>query len=217
MMKQSRKWFVLITIATVVLSTTITCQLWSSLGNIKVAEMSNNQGYYAIDTDTILKSIAQGKTDVFFSQNATPEVVAPLSSKPIQWSQADYFRVAEALSEFVWNEPLEDWNLDNVLFRLDCEDVNSGPQFAAFSYFKIIHTREQESRLVHNLLIDPFGHSVSWQETEYYPNNLVVKRTDLSQQNILAEDALSIAEKNGGLEVRSSAGNACIIYLLRLM
>lgn len=210
----SRKRLALFVWMAIALYVTISCQSPSFLGDAKVAEMSSSEGYYTIAPATILESLAQGKTDVFTPQIATPEAITPTPAQPVQWSQADYFRIAQALHEFVWNESWDGWALDKLLFRLDCAEVSRGPQRAHFTFFRVIHTREQESRLERDLWIEPFTNSASWHEVEYYPNVLDAQGIDLSQIKIPVESALRIAEQNGGAAVRSEVEDACRIYLI---
>jgi len=167
------------------------------------------EGYYQINPDTILSHIAQGKTDIFTFQSATPEPPLSRSLSVVQWSQTDYLDIARALHQSVWNEPIEDWNLRHILFSMNCENIMNGPQFGYFIFYKVANIRDEESLLEHQIYIDPSNNSVSWSEVEYYPN-LARQRSIGSLENKLTiTDALEIAERSGGEEIRMGDGNNC--------
>lgn len=190
----------------VILVLAVACQLFS-FG--KEEEISRKEADYTIDPNTILEALAQGTTDVFTPQVVTPEVETSVQSKPVQWSQSDYFRVAQALHEFVWSESLNEWNLDGMAFGMDCKDADYGPQYADLRYYKIDHTRERESRIVHDIHIVPMEHSVWWTEIEYYPKLANWGNLDQKQIKVSVNDALQIAEANGGREARLAVNNKC--------
>lgn len=196
-----------------VLSITFACQLPSFLEDTRPVTISSSEGQYEIDSVTILASIDQGNADVFISQIGTPEVMPTTPGKPVQWSQADYYRIAQTLHEFVWGEPIENWNLSEILFRMGCEDANNGPQFAQFQLFRIGHVDEQETRIVRSLFIEPMKQSVSWHEYETAPAVGQWPTIDLGQFGISANDALQIAESNDGSKERSTVNNECSIYI----
>lgn len=214
MSKQFRNWLIFFLLIAVILGVTVSCQLPSFLGNEKVADISSSEGYIVIDSETILDALARGKTDVFTPQLVTPEVIPPTPDTPVQWSQANYFQIVFAMYPFIWNETLEGWGLERMLFRLDCADVINGPQDASIQFFKITHTRDQDSRLLRDLWINPTKNLVSWHEVEKYPNVWGRETIDFTRIKIPVEEALRIAEKNGGDKARLSVGNSCIIYLL---
>ena len=181
--------------------------------DIRPVIMSESEGYYTIDPDTILEDLAQGKNNVFTPQIATPEVSSLTSDTPVQWTQADYYRIAQALHEFVWSEPIEGWSLEKMLYKLDCSDVSSGPQLAHFKYFQIVHNREEESRFMHDIWIQPNENTIIWRDVEKYPNAWDKRSIALEKLKISAEDALRVAEKNGGSGARIDVENDCIVYL----
>lgn len=132
-----------------------------------------------------------------------------MQGEPVVWSQSDYFHVAQALHQFVWNESLEGWNLDGITFGMDCKEADYGPQYANLRYYKIIHTREKESRIVHDIHIFPAANSVWWTEIEYYPKLANWGSLDQTQLKVSVNDTLQIAETNGGREARLAVNNEC--------
>jgi len=169
------------------------------------------EGYYLINPDTILAEIAQGKTDVFTQQNIPPETQISNSFNTVQWNQEDYLDIIRALYSFVWNESIEDWNIRHILFSMNCEDINSGPQFAYFILYRVDNVRETESRFERQIYIDPSNGSVKWSEVEYYPNLVHQRPIELAQYKVSISNALQIAERNGGEKARTGVDNNCIV------
>jgi len=110
---------------------------------------------YLIDSSTILDALSQGKKDVFFEWKDTSEVGHISPNKVVNWKQADYFQIADALHQLVWNEPLSNMNLYLMHFSLGCSETSSGFQYAQFMLYKIIKTDQGETRIKHGIEIDP--------------------------------------------------------------
>jgi hypothetical protein len=191
-----------------ILGTVFSCRYFS-FGREEI--ITYKEGSYAIESRTILDSLAQGKTDVFTSEMATPEVI--LAVEPVQWSQTDYLTISQALYTYVWGDSVEDWSLNRALFKSDCSDANIGIQYAHFKYYKVNKVQQRESRYVRDIYIDPRKNSVSWSESEYYPVLEHWQLINLEQLNVSADSALQIADSNGGFEARSNVENQCVIYL----
>ena len=204
MLKQLRKTLPLV--LGIVFFALISC---SSLSLRDQEIIRRAQEYYLINPNTIVADIAQGKTGIFTPQSVTPEPPLSTSLSIVQWSQANYLDIARALHQFVWNEPIEAWNIRHISFSMKCEDILNGPQFGYFIFYKVAKTREEESLFEHQIYIDPSNNSVSWSEVEYYPNLARQRAIELSQYKLSISDALQIAEKNGGEEIRMEIDNDC--------
>lgn len=203
-----RRLILLILIAAVP-STTFSCQ---ALFPESETSFSYTEAFYTINPGTILTSLDRGDTGVFMPQASTPEPTSITLPRLVQWSQTDYLRIAQALHEFVWKESTQDWFLHRLIFRMDCKDVQTGPQSAQVEYFTIRHIREQESRFVSDIFIDPQNNSVSLIKVEYYPKLESWQSIDLKRLTISAKNALDIAEQNGGEKIRLEVENDCVIY-----
>lgn len=202
------KFVPLITI--ILVATLFGCRFFSMENEEQV---SSDEGAYAIDSQTILQSLTNGDTQVFTSLTATPDATPQTNLPPVHWSQANYFQIAQAFNEMKWKESLDSWKFNDIFFRLDCDFVSLGPQFASFKIFKTIHTREEDSRLVHYIHIDPQQDRVSWGKTEYYPQVDNWSYLDLTKIKIPVEGALNIAENNGGQQARLAVNNNCNIFI----
>ncbi len=197
--------------------------IWSLLWVIAVAISSCNLGptekeitikqqWYSIDSSTILESIRQGKKDVFkLVGDSPPEYV--LSSWSSGWTQDDFLLIANTLHKAIWNEGLESWSLHQMDFTLNCDKVGVGFYNARFEFFKVETTAGQESRIVHNLTIEPGLNSASIWDRVFSPKVMNWATIDLKKIEISADQAIQIAEDNGGYEVRTAVNNACSISI----
>lgn len=167
---------------------------------------------YIIEPSTILQSLAEGKAGVFtLLTSPTPAVDLPFNPTPVKWKQSDYFFVASALFRFEWNETPENWKLRQMGFSSDCRDSSQGFQGGIFEFFKIVQTPSGDSRLVRMLFISPGRNNVSLSYGEYNPVSNDWGSIDLGQVKVTVDDALKIAEENGGADFRAKASNDCVI------
>jgi hypothetical protein len=194
----------------VLLGTTLACYV-----DAKETEIDKSDKEFDIDSSTILEALAQGKKDVFTERKETPaEESTARREEPVNWSQADYFRVANALHQFTWNEPLDSMNLYSMYFSLSCDEAENGFQYTQLRFYRVIETDKGEARINRGIEIDPrTDYAAAW-EAEYYPNLSKWKPIDLSKVEITADQALQIAENDGGRDKRIAAGNECYITIV---
>ncbi len=197
----------------IILSTSTAC---SALFDDR-KEITRNQVLqdYTFDSATILASLDRGDTNVFMLQEATPQATSSPSPGLVSWSQSDYFRVAQALNQKLWQVNLGAQTLFNMYFGMDCSNVEQGVfSSAVFDSFQIIQTKDEKVRIEYGVGIFPSKNEVHTNRIEYYPSLGEYTPIDLAQYRISALDALQIAEKNGGKEKRSANKNACVIRLM---
>lgn len=169
--------------------------------------------YYTIEPTSLLKSLQRGEA-AFTPVSQKPELIPFDQQVTVNWHQADYFYIANALYEGVLGKTLLGWQLSGMDFRLDCSRVQNGFQNGRFGFFSVEKDDDQESRLERFIDIDPRHNFVHVSETKYSPKLIDLKSIDLTQIKISADYALQIAESNGGEEKRASVKNACSISLL---
>jgi len=172
--------------------------------------------YYEMDTDTILTSLNRRQTDVFTLITSTPEAevyTVPVLEKPIGWHQSDYMKVANALFEFQWHEPLDGWKLYLMSFETRCSDNISGFDGGTFYYFiTIVGEHGGKDNIGRQMLIMPqYGQVIVGGNSNYPYKRPGWKSIDLNKVVVTADDTLKIAEKNGGREARLSVQNKCYI------
>lgn len=171
---------------------------------------------YSIKPQTILTSLAQGKTDVFVPLTTEPEGSWPIlwPSGSFVWSQKDYMAVANALHKLVWNESLENWHLIRASFQIDqCRDIFGRIDNANLSFFQ----RQEGSNNVHGFWISPMLGNVTAgdqysQRSGWTADWDIIDLNKMKINNVDA--ALLVAERNGGEKVRLEAKNDCRINLL---
>lgn len=168
-------------------------------------------GDFMINPATILDSLDSGETNVFTPTLATPSNDTILPSGSIQWTQSDYLKVANALSQFVWNEPLDSWLIFYLTFKNTCQDNLSGfDGFDAIYYKTVSGSRAYTAR---HIEVYPLASIVYWGDYADFPISSGWAAIDLSKFKITADNTLRIAEENGGAETRVRAHNDCRISI----
>lgn len=173
----------------------------------------NDTGDFTINPMTILDSLNRGEINVFTTTLATPSDDTILPSGSIHWIQADYLKVADALSQFVWKEPLDGWLIYHLAFNKECQDNLSGFDSADIIYYKTIGIGWQKMYTARYIQIYPLAGIVSWGGETDFPISDGWATIDLTEFKVTADDVLRIAEENGGKEARLGVGNKCSILI----
>lgn len=169
-------------------------------------------GNYEIISDSILTDLDSGNTNVFMSELATLDVDNPSSTT--LWQPADYLKVVNALHQHVWHESLTDWKVYEILLNTSCEGSNKGFATGRFTFFKTVWLRGSLYYTGRSMTLLPQYDTVSWGGETNFPRPILGwKEYDLSGFKILGEDAIRIAEKNGGEEIRLRYDNRCELQL----
>ena len=171
--------------------------------------MPEPDNIYTFSPNTILSDLDQGKVDTFI---ILPNKEGDLPSKylgDINWDELDYWKVAGALHTFVWNEPIEQWNIYFVSYRIhECQNEFHG--FDQAYYF--VYKQQNNLYLIHKVLIDPYAKVIDVFDTSTkYEKEWPI----IASENIIvgASEALSIAEEHGGKEARSQVENKCSVFI----
>jgi hypothetical protein len=159
-------------------------------------------GTYGFDSQTILGSLKSGNNDVFI-QLSPSRLDGPIL-QPVDWTQADYYQVADAFMKTRWKEGLSQWNLDGLYFESNCDDASFGPQFITFFIFrkgvsdKYYYDARLDIKAEQNIL--------TWtkMEDDNIPYLLEKERRKINwtQIKISADQALQIVEDKGGEKAR---------------
>jgi len=173
----------------------------------------NETGSVTINPTTILDSLNRGEINVFAPIVATPSDNAILPPGSIQWSQSDYLKVANALSQYVWNATFENWLVYYLAFGNECQNNLGGFDFAEIIYYKTIGVGWQKMYTARYIQINPLAGIVSWGGETDFPISDGWAAIDLTEFTITADDALRIAEENGGKDARLRSGNECTILI----
>jgi hypothetical protein len=168
---------------------------------------------YSIDPTTILEDVSQGKTDVFERVGASQQT--QLIDEPFSWQQGDFVQVARAFNQSVWKEPLSRWRLYSMDFSAPCQDNPSGFNEGNFYYFKTTFHNNGKIRYTTQsfFILLQYGR-VNWTGGSNFPHPLFGwENIKLSELQTTAEDALTIADENGGKEARQLVENKCKIHV----
>src|SRR6266540_3306472 len=109
-------------------------------GNPLIFVNYSNSGYYEIHPDTILESLNQGETNVFTAASVEILNRDEPSYEEIRWSQSDYLKIANALSQEVWHEPLDlkKWKILSLDLTQSCDNDPRG-----FYEFRIVYFQNE--------------------------------------------------------------------------
>lgn len=174
-----------------------------------------NTGDYEINANTILADLDRGVTNLFAPILATPETSVPTVPNSFPWHEADYLRISNVLYQFVWKESLDNWNLYSMQFNRECQDNLSGFDSAEFTFYRTIKVNKEQVYTARGIGIYPLFNLVSWGGNTNFHHPLIFgwESIDLKKLDVTADDALQIAEQNGGQNARSAVNNNCNIFL----
>lgn len=170
-------------------------------------------GDFTINPTTILASLNRGEMSVFTPTLATPSADKLFMPGSIQWTQSDYLKVANALSQVVWKDSLEGWFIYHLAFKNECQDNLSGFDSVDIIYYKTIEVSRQKMYTARYIKIYPLAGVIYWGGGTNFPISEGWGAIDLKEFKITADDALRIAEENGGMKARSSVHNDCSISI----
>lgn len=171
-------------------------------------------GYYTINPQTILVSLDQGKTDVFTPLLATQDPNTPLlPSGSVFWTQSDYLKIVEALSQNIWQDSMKEWNVYYLAFDKQCQDNSVGFDSLEITYYKTIEVNEREMYTARHIKIYPLAGVVSWGGGTNFSTSDKWYGIDLAKFKITADDAQQTAEENGGEAARLGVQNDCRILI----
>lgn len=165
-------------------------------------------GVYAINSQTLLQDIHQGHKNIFEFLPDGELIVSPDPGlPPAHWTSKDYFLIADQFNEVVSDDPLNAWQFHNVSFSMDCKDFSYGLQQAIFY---VVQYKSPNTRIERSIWIYPLHDRIEWRETAY-EDEYSYESFELSQIIISPEEAMEIAENQGGRKFRVSENDNCRI------
>ena len=147
----------------------------------------------------------RGESNVFTPITVTPGPFSPFPVRYFLWHQPDYFEITNALYQFVWKRSSEDRVLYHVYFNRGCQDNPSGFDEGEITYFKTIEINGEKEYTARGIrYISSVRRSELGQEEQIFPVHYCLGEEVLilGKSTVTADDALSIAEKNGGESAR---------------
>ncbi len=217
MRKNISKTYIIIAL----LASSVAC--YFVVGNIMIAldkretRVNHDEGLVAINPQSILQLVHQDPNIAFtpISDSDYPAYSESFSKiEPVLWKQADYLRIATAFFQINWGDMLSDWAVSDYSYQLGCREIDVAPypQSVQFVFHQVLkHDNTLDSRVERYIFITPNEGLLEWRESEYSPDFSSHLYFDLSQVKISAEEALQIAENNGGKDYRGTLDNQCDI------
>jgi hypothetical protein len=192
----------------------ISCNVTDDLGE-NPSIISSKYGFLSIEPDTILQEIKIQTLGIFKTLDTTPNINTEPVIPPINWSQNDYQQIAEAVHQEVWNEPIDNWEMNYIFFSAKCTEIDDGLQLAAFKFFKY-DDPENDIRgkiTYHRIVIDPRLKYIEWGEEILSMSSGNVDYFESSQFNVSADEGLQISDENGGKIAREDIKNNCYVHI----
>ena len=174
--------------------------------------------FYKFDSTTILPSLDQGKADVFLPLDANA-VDANAEYPAIEWSQAQFLKVANALSQRVCNEPLEldQWDILRVRFGGgSCRENVDGFFSFEIVYYKTVKTGWEMVYTARRIDLLSGGSTATWAGDGDFSANFFQRwqNIEMTKFQITADQAYRIAEENGGRAARRNSDDKyCQIFV----
>lgn len=177
----------------------------------------SNSGYYEINPETIFDDLAEGNDDVFKVFTGNPDRDEPYYES-IVWSQSDFLKIAGAVSQKAWNEPLdlENWKVSYMSLIRGCKDDPDGFHTYSIAYFKELGIKNWERTYVTRLIeITPWNGLIRWGKDAKFSAPILLgwNGANLQQIKITPDNALRIAEEHGGEDARLKVDNNCRVVL----
>jgi hypothetical protein len=187
----------------------------------RLLDNRNNVGNFKINPETFLQAIRNNNTNIYLPDNRSIDeldFIGPeLYENSVQWSQNDYLDITRSINEHVWHDNLDGWLIYRMAFGTRCQDNLSGFEDGMLTYYKTIFRNNKIRYTTRDMIASPKYMSIIWGGGTEYPYSLFGwKNIDLNKIKITAEDALKIAEENGGKKTRLSVQNKCDIHVLLL-
>lgn len=172
------------------------------------------KGAYRINAATLLQALAHGETDVFSPEVPIPDGYTRLTQQnsTLDWREADYLKVADAVFLYTWGEDVSAWDLESLILQRTCNDELDSFGIGRLTYFK---SKWANGRIVYTareIDIYPIDEMVYWGGGANFPHPIFGwKSIKARGERIDAETALRIAEENGGMTARQSVQDRCQI------
>ncbi len=169
--------------------------------------VSDTWQYYSIDARSIVAQLESSEADknaLFFPEPESIAISPRFGKTEAQWSEGDFYLVAEAMHQHEWGEGLSTWFPYTQLHFYHCQDLKEGPYGVNFTFYK----NQGDSRFVSYIDLDPSVNLIRTRHTEYSSR---VSEWDMMEfdKMLSVNGALKIAEQAGGEEVRGSLNNLC--------
>jgi hypothetical protein len=176
----------------------------SGLGDLRI---------YSFDPNTILTELDQSDGTIFQPLSDYQAPVFPSGTFP--WRQQDYLKIANALNKFVTQDSLEGWSVYNLHSFRDCSDNPVGLDNFLITYFKI----DGDQYIARGIEVWSLSKDAAIGGDMHFPRPFPIGWTDwhslpdLKGLKVTADEALQIAEAQGGKTFRGTVNNECSVFV----
>ncbi len=172
-------------------------------------------GSMKINAETLLNTLNKKETNLFTPELTPAEYPFSNQQNQINWHQTDFLDVAEAAYKFRWKESPFFWGIYRLFFDTTCQDMKSGFYDATITYYTTDLDHLPLTHTVRQLQIYPQNNEILWGQDGGFPV-AIPDWININVKSLLvnADDALRIAEENGGETFRSAVQNKCRIGLV---
>jgi hypothetical protein len=188
----------------------VSCTLFKYLNNYENTTKIMDSTY-SFNSSTIIQQIKLGNKDIFTIQEEQNTLPNKHQDNTPRLTQADYFLIADSISEYTWNDSIYNWKFEILSFGLACNETLEGPRQVGMKIYNLQDNSGVETRIVRYINIDKFRNTINTSEIKINPNNETLSSIEIENLNINIEKALSIAEVNGGSAIRDNVNNNCTI------
>lgn len=169
-------------------------------------------GYYRIKPDTILKDLAKGESGAFEPYFGDPNDLDELIGLTIRWTQDDILKIASAVGEFAWNDPMDlhKWSIYSISLLSYCKEP-SGFDYASIAYYK----DEPFTYTARLITILPYFGLVKYGDGSVYSKPVFRKwkRVDLLNATVSADDAIQIVKDDMKKRFNTTESEVCGILI----
>lgn len=172
-------------------------------------------GYYDINPETLFDATGQVKSETIIPSSEEIWNREEPYYDDVSWTEEDYIKIVDIISRDIWKEPFDqnEWKVLSISLQQSCDSDLQG-----FYDFDIVYYRDAGVEFWHRRYETRLVEIYSWQGIirwgEGYFSNAVLPgwgNTNLKNFNLTAEDALQIADTNGGGNARKDVDNNCYI------
>jgi len=164
---------------------------------------------YIIDKSLILQDLEESDQLSFIDRDDSPiGIINP--DNLVSWNTDDFFEIMNAFQKFIWSENEDNWKISYISYVWSCSYFENGPQNASITFFR----STSEKRFESNIYLHPTQSYISGVRKMYSPRILDWKAIDFPEINISPDEALTLAEENGGFDFRISTENQCQVSVI---
>jgi hypothetical protein len=171
------------------------------------------EGYFGFRPENYSTGINSEKDFTLYSITKNQLEEQKKFGKIIKWKEKDFVLITQIVHQKIWNKSVNDIKLSEVSFTTSCLNIDSGLQNGLFTFFEIEKPDKNDvgRRIEHHIHILPSEGLIHWYETYISINDKGESFLDFSHNKVTSDNALFIAEENGGKDVRLKNANKCNI------